>query len=787
MTNLSSTDIKSTNSSSSLKNHDANIFAENYKSKEIFQLDFFKLLNKISLSKPQNSKLNLYVPQNEILYVLNSYVSFEELNSKTSTNKIYSDLQFLNKAVDQETETYNVLILDYGNVPGSLNYNLIQDLKDKWEFVSDVLVFGDNFDLENQDDNNFALMKIKALKNIYKIPLDIDLNIEFMSLPMWRIGDSIFSIELKKEIPDDYLRPINVDNFNLLNNLKRWMSINEIRYINKIIACEKSDIIGNSESSSLKMMKMLENEINDSSIENSVLFDVKKDCNVFIFDRSCDVITPLLSELTYIGLLNEQDFDFLKEIISKENNNGNVIADNIFENLKFLNFGEVGSVLQRLLSSYGKATNTRDRLDTSSGNNLNSTSEELNRMIKILSDKEVITNSKNLPKHVNKASEIMANTKDINYSLDDLIELESLLLSEWNQQSQYLNNTSKLRFNWNKLASSNSGSNSKIIDDNFIISWIEEQNLVGSYTFAKLIKIVVLYNSLYGPFDKKTDFYNRLLVSFSDRFGSNVVSPVIEKLFNEQQILLNISGNNNEKRLANNQAQILAMDNNRKMLKLLDYMNYVPHTLNENILASAINDTITKTANVVGLAFLNPFSTSEEQQNKTSNDSTNETTDPLSFAYCGITPIITRFLQYSLTINPVSPSLLSLGIPSELLENVSKLDGIDSSSISTATDKSFRSTTFNEFSHASSGLLKVKETQLLKSKIGHTFQKENMLFSKNVVIITGGITLSEMATIDKLNRLITSVFDKSNQFAEAENKNNNTSFIPITVIADKII
>ncbi|XBW37097.1 hypothetical protein QEN19_002677 [Hanseniaspora menglaensis] len=757
------------------KSFSENIFEEQYKSKNLFKQNFFGTINNIVSDKPEDSKVNLYIPQSEALYILNSYVNFDELSSKLPLNSVYTELGSLD---DKNAENiYNLLLLDYTNIPDSLNYDLINEIKLKWHFISDVVVLGDSSYLESEEEAYLLQMKKQAIKNIYQIPLNVILNIEFLMVPMWRIADGIFSVKFKQEDHEySHLRPINVDNSMLLKNLKNWMHLNKIRGINKIIACEK-----NSEGTALKLMSMIENDVEFFNTDQNLLFDIKKDCNVFIFDRSVDTITPLLTELTYIGLLNEQDFSFIKEIISKENNNGSEINDNIFENLKFLNFGEVGSVLQRLLSSYGKATNTRDYGGLKSGGGDHTTSEELNRMIKILSDKDVISNSKNLPKHVNKASELMSSIKDINYSLDDLIEIESLLLSEWNHQSQYLNNSSKLKFNWSKL-SSGASSVGTIIDDSFIVEWIEEQNFVGNYTFAKLLKIVVLYNSLYGPFNKTDIFYDRLLVSFSDRFGSALIAPVFENLFTKHQIILGSSSKNSGKTLANTKSQITTIENNRRMLKLLDYLNYIPNVSNEGLLTSAINDTISKTANVVGLAFLNPFGGSDEKKQNTKGTINEE--EPLSFAYCGVTPIITRFLQYALTINPVNPSLLTLGVPSDLIEDVASNN--DNSVPKSVYEKQTISSSLNEAGSLPSALLKVRETHLLKSRIGMVSQKDNMMLSKSVVLITGGVTLSEMATIDRLNKLILNVFNKaSNPLEDGEKK--SMPLTPIAVIADKII
>lgn len=290
-----------------------------------------------------------------------------------------------------------------------------------------------------------------------------------IDVPLFRLGEEVFSATLSEE--DNLVRPIKTDKSKLLNMTRKWMEINGVENINKIISCEGSSGIDSYDLAAHDLSSMLEQEYKTKR-QDDLLFDSKRDCNVLIFDRSCDRITPLLTDLTYAGLLKVIDKEFLLNIITKENNNGCELKDNIFENLKFLNFGEVGSVLQRLLKSYGKATDTKLTTDTS-------VSDELNRMIKMLSNEEVISNSKNLPRHVNEASKMMDETKNPKYNLEDIIDIESLLLSEWNTQSRYLNNNTKIKFSWNKLA--NSGNkNSKIVDDFMIIEWIEEQNFWGT-------------------------------------------------------------------------------------------------------------------------------------------------------------------------------------------------------------------------------------------------------------------------------------------------------------------
>lgn len=708
------------------------IYLQSYKSKDLFKTDFFKALNKLIGSNGRTPEINIYIPQKSALSLVNSYLSFDELKQEFDSIKIFNN-------VDNIALENNIVILNLHDLIDDLKYEDVEALKSFWgNKLNKILILGQKED-QTEANIKFHQLKENTIKFIYKIPENIKVDIEMIDIPLFRIGEDIFSISITSS--NEEIRPIKTDKSRILRNLKRWMDINGIENINKIISCESSNAVENYDLAAHDLSNMIEEEFHLLN-KKDLLFDSNRDCNVLIFDRSCDRITPLLTDLTYAGLLKTLDGSFISDIITKQNNNGDDLEDNIFEHLKFLNFGEIGSVLQRLLKNYGKATDTN--LKTRSDNNI---SEELNKMIKLLSNEEVISNSKNLPKHVNEASKMMYETKNPNYNLEDIIDIESLFLSEWNTQSRYLNNTSKIKFSWSKLANSG-GNDAKIVDDNLMIDWIEEQNLLENYTFEKLIKVLILYIKLYGPFVKQDEFYNKLLTSFSDRFGSNKVALVFEKLFNDSTIVIDAKFNNNLFSLNSKPAvqtpDLQVLEYNKKQLQLLDYLNYVATTEKDNLLSMNLLDTLNKTTSAVGFDFFQSLGIQKAEEGTTN-------IDPLSFAYCGIVPVITRLIQYSLTVNSYNPSILKLAIPTEIIKNDE--------------NKEIKS------------LLTVNEKELLKHKPGTYTKASKASFAKTIVIFTGGATIGELATIDKLNKLMVSSFDPKNE----------DQMVPISVIADKIL
>lgn len=702
--------------------HDKSIFTQAYRSRDLFKNEFSEALERLVSSFDSTLSINVYIPQKSALSILNSYITYDELKQKFGNIRIYNQIN------DLENEN-NVIVLQVQDILNDLSYADIENLQKHWgERLNKILILGQESSLEFQD------LKEKTIKFIYKIPEGTSLEIEMIEVPLFRLGEEVFSTTLSEE--DNLIRPIKTDKSKLLNMTRKWMEVNNVENINKIISCEGSNGTESYDLAAHDLSSMLEQEYKTKR-QDDLLFDSKRDCNVMIFDRSCDRITPLLTDLTYAGLLKVIDKEFLLDIVTKENNNGRELKDNIFENLKFLNFGEVGSVLQRLLKSYGRATDTKLKTDTG-------VSDELNRMIKMLSNEEVISNSKNLPRHVNEASKMMDETKNPKYNLEDIIDIESLLLSEWNTQSRYLNNNTKIKFSWNKLANSgNKGS--KIVDDFMIIEWIEEQNFLGNYTFEKLINLLILYIKLYGPVVRQDEFYNRLLTSFSDRFGSDEVCVVFEKLFDESVLVIDSKFNNSLFSLGSKQEptrDLEMLENNKRHLNLMNYLHYVSNTERENPMYMNLLDTLNKTTSVVGFDFL---------QNLGLEKVEDTALDPLSFAYCGIVPVITRLLQYVLTVDSFNPSVLKLAIPTDIINDVE--------------NQEIRS------------LLTVSERQLMKHKSGSYKKSSKLTFAKTLVIFTNGATMGELATIDKLNKLMIKSCDI----------NEDTEMVPISVITDKII
>lgn len=268
---------------------------------------------------------------------------------------------------------------------------------------------------------------------------------------------------------------------------------------------------------------------------------------------------------------------------------------------------------------------------------------------------------------------------------------------------------------------------------------------MGNYTFEKLMNLLILYIKLYGPFARQEEFYNRLLTSFSDRFGSDEVCVVFEKMFDESVLVIDTKFNNSLFSLGSKQEptkDLEMLENNKRHLNLMNYLHYVSNTERENPMYMSLLDTLNKTTSAVGFDFL---------QNLGLERVEDTALDPLSFAYCGIVPVITRLLQYVLTVDSFNPSVLKLGIPTDIIND--------------AGNQEIKS------------LLSVSEKQLMKHKSGSYKKSSKLTFAKTLVIITNGATMGELATIDKLNKLMIKSCDIS----------EDTEMVPISVITDKII
>ncbi|SMN22685.1 similar to Saccharomyces cerevisiae YLR396C VPS33 ATP-binding protein that is a subunit of the HOPS complex and of the CORVET tethering complex [Maudiozyma saulgeensis] len=126
---------------------------------------------------------------------------------------------------------------------------------------------------------------------------------------------------------------------------------------------------------SQKFAQLLKSRIKDNMTHgDEIIFDslhgkkaaIDIETDMIVIEREMDPITPLLTELTYFGLLNDfYKFDSNGTLIDKEGNSHNFVNDDeIWNQLKFLNFGAMGPTLNKMAKELQTKYDARHEAET---------------------------------------------------------------------------------------------------------------------------------------------------------------------------------------------------------------------------------------------------------------------------------------------------------------------------------------------------------------------------------------------------------------------------------------
>ncbi|CAI4047338.1 hypothetical protein N7582_004059 [Saccharomyces uvarum] len=175
----------------------------------------------------------------------------------------------------------------------------------------------------------------------------------------------------------------NMENVNLYTpKLRSLQNATESILVDNMVNClrslvfETDSIITNVVSIgnlSKRFSHLLKKRIDEQQTENDLfikgtLYGERTNCglemDMIVLERNIDPITPLLTQLTYAGLLDDL-YEFNSGLKVKEKDiNFNYKEDAIWNDLKFLNFGSVGPQLNRLAKELQTQYDTRHKAES---------------------------------------------------------------------------------------------------------------------------------------------------------------------------------------------------------------------------------------------------------------------------------------------------------------------------------------------------------------------------------------------------------------------------------------
>lgn len=341
------------------------------------------------------------------------------------------------------------------------------------------------------------------------------------------------------------------------------------------------------------------NDIDETIFMNSHSF-YNNSVDLICFDRSVDLISLLLSQLSYSGLINELllkqksqlnliQFNNINDSNDPIKMNLNDSDDIIYPNIKYLNFSHVGPILNKnaklLQSDFDKRKNL---------NNIQEMKNFVNELNNLKNVQKFVQN------HTNLAQFIINNLENDSVSSKSNIPLLDNLLDE--NLDSYFSQLIELQ---QDIISDNLSTNQIFSKISNTIMLNDNSNL------NDVIKLLIL-TSICKKGLNNLDFLN-LKNDLVNKFGFNNVIPLVLKL---------------------QQLKIIQINPNQQLSSFLSKSN--------NNFESSQSQYIQNFTSIKNSLNLLPLH--DNSENLTGDDITNIYTDP-DFGYPGYVPIITRLIQ----------------------------------------------------------------------------------------------------------------------------------------------
>ncbi|KAH3899947.1 tethering complex ATP-binding subunit VPS33 SCDLUD_004263 [Saccharomycodes ludwigii] len=587
-----------------------------------------------------NTGTILLIPQKHLVKILNGIIKYSELTQIINVEKIITE--YIPEATNNNiTLLYDIrsfkpissdIIID-ANIKNIIYCTWGEHLEEERFFVRKI------FEMQDSGSSNEDARMEMNLIPWCMLPIEVDANV-YITDACTDISNTTTTIA--SNCNDNSNNNKMVELYNLENGIFQLIKTLDIWKINKVIYSTNN----NDENDNDRFMDRLIKNFKNTGMLKSSTVSSNDDLNIIVIDRNVDNLTPLLTQLTYQGIITEVN---ASATINTPDNN-------TFNELKYKNFGDIGPILNDKLVELSALKKDIKNKNTSSG----STSDLHNILFKKLPDLE------NLQKDLSKN-----------------VELSHLLLTEYEKQGidEFVNIEQDLLMSLGAIGISGSAKNSSMDYKSFKLKIISLLLMGGGdgtniAMLPRLLRLIYIHKLLYANSNNIEELMNLIV----DHYGAET----LKKISVPEYICSTAMDTTN------------TLSGNGNMLKLMKKLEYIPNV--------------------------------EDNNNATVNNNT------LSYAYCGIVPIITRILQYSLKYSCTTPTL----------KHVRDLNNI----------------------------LKIKEWGN-SSNSGSNGTNPTLL-----VVIIGGITFSELSTIKKAYN--NGTFNNSKQ----NTKHNDNNMI---IISNNII
>ena len=332
--------------------------------KKIISSKLIQILSSISTAD------QILIIQQTLLPLVNEILSFTQLKEQTPVRKI---------VILDETQ----VIDDLGNILAtSPNMELVFLIDVKVNLIVPAVLTKiqsifriDKINIvystwETQETNH-----MEELPHFIKSQIPKSKLYPWFTLPIPRIDDDLLLVNVLFNDDNDSLYHPNRPSIkqstrsilrnNMVNCLLSLLQTTNSTITNAVSIGEESTILLNQ----LKDRIAKQEDHNDIFIKSTLYgnkYDINLETDLIVIERDVDPITPLLSQLSYVGIIDDFfKFDHsLTSLESKKDIKLNYIDDDIWQEIKYCNFGTIGPTLNRMAKELQTKYDSRHTAET---------------------------------------------------------------------------------------------------------------------------------------------------------------------------------------------------------------------------------------------------------------------------------------------------------------------------------------------------------------------------------------------------------------------------------------
>lgn len=331
--------------------------------KKLIAADLCQILSNICSSD------QILIIQPDLLPLLNKLLTFTQLTEQTPVRKvvILDDTQVISDLENIVTTMPNMELVFLINVKTDLTIpSILTKIRDNFKLTKMNIVYQT---WKTQPSN-----QLEELPHFIKSQLPESKLFAWSALPIPQLDDNVLIADILFNSDNESLYHPNQPS--MMKSTRSILRDNMVNCVLSFLHATNTTVsdtvcIGNESTSFIKQLKTRidSEETADDVFIKSTLYGNKYDTNLetdlIVIERDVDPITPMLTQLSYVGILDDFfKFDHSASSLIKKDVKFNYTDDDIWQEIKYCNFGTIGPILNKLAKDLQLKYDSRHAAET---------------------------------------------------------------------------------------------------------------------------------------------------------------------------------------------------------------------------------------------------------------------------------------------------------------------------------------------------------------------------------------------------------------------------------------